>query len=307
MFAELATQLVLATGVIAAFLIGPGMAIGFLVLRRARLKAARRSPIGINLLRGAGHTLREQLEEEADNVIWDVMVLAVVPVLTLAMYLAQAHHLGWEQMLHLAPIYVVLAGGCVAYFVYKLMKRSERLSNLRSGYDAEVAVGQELDLLMRRGAIVFHDFPADGFNIDHVVVTPTCVYAVETKGYTKLNKLKGRGGATAEFDGATLRFPTWTTDEPVLQAERQAKWLADWIKKSSGHAVQVRPVLALPGWFVKEKGIGTVKVFSGKQLSGLLDSPSPQFDPRTQSITHQLDQRCRTVIPTYKRDGSEKP
>jgi hypothetical protein len=188
-----------------------------------------------------------------------------------------------------------------------LLKRSERLSNLRSGYDAEVAVGQELDLLMRRGAVVFHDVPAEGFNIDHVVVTPTCVYAVETKGYTKLNKLKGREGATVEFDGATLRFPTWTTDEPIQQAERQGKWLADWIKKASGHSVPVRPVLALPGWFVKEKGIGTVKVFSGKQLSGLLDGPSPQVDPRTQSITHQLDQRCRTVIPTYKRDGSEKP
>ena len=306
MIGELANQLALAAGVLAAFAIGPGLAITFLLLRRARVKAARRSPIGINLLRGPGHTLREQLEEESSNIIWDLLVLAVAPLMMLALYLAQAHSRGWDQMRHLAPVYVMLAGATVAYVVYRLVKRSERLGNLRSGYDAEVAVGQELDLLMRRGAVVFHDFPAEGFNIDHVVITPTCVYAIETKGYTKLNKLKGRDGATVEFNGLTLRFPTWTTDEPILQAERQARWLADWIKKATGHPVRVQPVVALPGWFVKEKGMGAVKVISGRQLSGLLDTPEPQLDPRTQTITYQVEQRCRTVVPTYRRDGTEK-
>jgi uncharacterized protein (DUF486 family) len=303
---DLANQLALVAGILLAFAIGPGLAITFLILRRSRIKAARRSPIGIKLLRGPGHTLREQLEEESDNVIWDVMILSVMPLVILSLFLAQAHYRTLDHMLRLAPIYVVLVGAMVAYFVYRLTKRGERLGNLKSGYDAEVAVGQELDLLVRRGALVFHDFPADGFNIDHVVVTPKCVYAVETKGYTKLNKLKGREGVTVEFDGMRLRFPTWTTDEPVLQAERQANWLGDWIKKSTGHFIPVKPVVALPGWFVKEKGIGAVKVFSGKQLSGLLEVPSPQLDPRTQSLVHQLDQRCRTVVPTYKRDGTEK-
>ena len=36
--------------------------------------------------------------------------------------------------------------------------------------DAEVAIGQELDQLMRDGAAVFHDMPAERFNIDHVVI-----------------------------------------------------------------------------------------------------------------------------------------
>jgi hypothetical protein len=48
-----------------------------------------------------------------------------------------------------------------------MVRRGEELDNLRTGYDAELAVGQELDRLMRQGTIVFHDFPADGFNLDH--------------------------------------------------------------------------------------------------------------------------------------------
>jgi hypothetical protein len=42
------------------------------------------------------------------------------------------------------------------------------------------------------------------------------VYVVETKGYTKLNSLPGREGATVEYDGMKLKFPTWTPDEPIL-------------------------------------------------------------------------------------------
>jgi hypothetical protein len=306
MIDELAKQLGLVLGVLGALFVGPGLAIAFLLIRRARTKARRRSPIGIKLLRGPGHTLREQLDNETGEVIWDLLILSALPLLILALYLAQAHLRGWEVMKGVAAIYVTLVLAFVAWLVFRLAKRGERLSNLRAGYDAEVAIGQELDTLMRRGATVFHDFPADGFNIDHVVITPTSVYAVETKGYTKLNALKGREGATVEYDGMRLKFPMWTTEEPILQAERNAKWLGEWIRKAAGHSAPVHPVVALPGWFVKERGVGAVKVYSGRQLSTLLDGPLPELDARTQSITFQVEQRCRTVVPTYKRDGTEK-
>lgn len=39
-----------------------------------------------SLLRGPGHTLREQLEEESSNIIWDVLVLAVAPLMMLACF-----------------------------------------------------------------------------------------------------------------------------------------------------------------------------------------------------------------------------
>jgi hypothetical protein len=67
----------------------------------------------------------------------------------------------------------------------KLIKRIEQIRTLRLGYECELAVGQELDLLMMNGWQVFHDLPADGFNIDHVVVGSGGVFAVETKGRSK--------------------------------------------------------------------------------------------------------------------------
>ncbi len=306
MVEQFASQLPLVLGVLAAFFTGPGLAVTFMLVRRSRLKARRRSPIGIKLLRGPGHTLREQLDDETSEVIWDLLLLSAIPPTMLALYLAQALVRGTPMPPGIATTYAAIVGAFVVWMLVRLLRRGERMSNLRAGYDAEHAVGQELDSLSRRGALVFHDFPCDGWNIDHVVITSGCVYCIETKGYTKLNALKGREGATVEFDGMKLKFPTWTTDEPIAQVERNAKWLGDWIKKSTGHPVPVRPVVALPGWFVKEQGIGAVKVISGRQLSTLLDGPLPLLDPRTQSVFYQVEQRCRTVVPRYSRDGTEK-
>lgn len=303
---ELGQQFAIVVGVLAACLVGPVLAMGFLVRRKRRARARRRSPIGIDLLRSPGHTLRGQLEEAMGDVSADVAVLMVAPLLLLALFLAQGHLLGLQGVMHLAPIHVVLALGVVAVMVRKLLKAGERIDNLKAGYDAELAVGQELDQLMRQGAAVFHDIPADNFNIDHVVIAREGVFAVETKGFTKPRQGKGKADATVVFDGKSLRFPMWTTKHPLEQAERQAAWLAKWLASAIGSPVLVLPVLALPGWFVDRTGRGDVRVFNGKELAGLLRcrGTQPLSEQEVQRIAHQIEQRCRTVAPRYSE--SEK-
>ena len=114
---ELGQQLAIVVGVLAACFVRPALAIGFLVRRKRRARARRRSPIGIDLLRSPGHTLREQLDEATNEVTADVVVLLVIPLLLLAVFLAQGHLRGLQGMMHLAPIYVVLALGFVAVMV----------------------------------------------------------------------------------------------------------------------------------------------------------------------------------------------
>jgi hypothetical protein len=211
-------------------------------------------------------------------------------------------------MVHLAPVYVVAVALFIAWISRKLVKAGERLDYLRAGFDAELAVGQELDQLMRTGAAVFHDFPAENFNIDHIVISTKGVFAVETKGYTKPGDRRGKEGATVTFNGTDLQFPMWKTKEPLEQAERQAQWLSKWATSATGDPVTVTPVLALPGWFVNQTGRSSVRVYSGRALSGLLGAGagellSPQL---VQRITHQVEQRCRTVVPTYRRGQVRK-
>ena len=305
---EIAIQLALVAGILATLLVGPGIAVGFLLIRRKRRRAQRRSPIGIDLLRPAGHTVREQLEEASTDLIWDILVLSAIPLLLLATYLAQVQVQSLSRASHVAWIYFAAAIAFIAWMIRKLVKAGERLDHLRAGFDAELAVGQELDQLMRTGAAVYHDFPAEGFNIDHIVISSQGVFAVETKGYTKPADMSGKEAAKVTFDGKVLKFPTWTTSEPIEQADRQAQWFSKWASSATGEKVLAWPVVALPGWFVERTGRSIVRVYSGRALGSLLNSGSGlSIAPRAlQRIAHQVELRCRTVVPTYRRDAEPK-
>jgi hypothetical protein len=305
---EIATQLALVAGILATLFVGPGIAIAFLLNRKKRRRAQRRSPIGIDLLRPAGHTIREQLEEASTDLIWDILVLSVIPLLLLATYLAQVQVQSLGRASHVGWIYLAAAIACIAWMIRKLVKAGERLDHLRAGFDAELAVGQELDQLMRTGAAVYHDFPADGFNIDHIVISSHGVFAVETKGYTKPGDMSGKEAARVTFDGKALKFPTWTTSEPIEQADRQAQWLSKWASSATGEKVLAWPVVALPGWFVERTGRSIVRVYSGRALGSLLNSGSGlSIAPQAlQRIAHQVELRCRTVVPTYRRDAEPR-
>ncbi|TVS21190.1 MAG: NERD domain-containing protein, partial [Planctomycetaceae bacterium] len=100
----------------------------------------------------------------------------------------------------------------------------KRRRNMQLGYDCELAVAQELNALARKGYYVFHDVPADGFNIDHVTVGPTGVVAIETKGRPKPLGKDGRANAKMRFEQGRLQFPGWSERKPLDQATRQAKW-----------------------------------------------------------------------------------
>ena len=298
---DLGRQAALVVGVLFFMFVGPAIALHFLTRRKRKARALKRAPVTRELLRGAGQTLREELDEASEEVIWDLLLLQVLPLAFLSTFLAQTLVLGFANMLPLAAIYAVGLTGFITYFVRKLLRASAHRDNLRAGFDAELAAGQELDQLMRRGAHVFHDFPAEAFNIDHVVVSLVGVFAIETKGVTKIQDGDARKNATVHYDGTSLRFPTWTTREPLEQAERQATWLARWLSSAVGEPVQVTPILALPGWFVEDATAGRKKVFSGRQLGSLLSASAGASLP-SQDVTrvaHQIEQRCRTVAPRY--------
>ena len=248
-----------------------------------------------------GHRLRAELDEAQDDIVSDAMILTFMPVFVAAIYLTQGHIEGLQKMQHLMPFYILATVAFIAWMIRKLWKASERLDILKTGYDAELAVGQELDQLMRLGARVFHDFPAENFNIDHIVIAKEGVFAVETKGYTKRGDLRGREGARVVYDGAALRFPHMTRTEPLEQAKRQAEWLAKWLGSAVGQPVRVMPVLALPGWFVERTGKGPIRVFSGRALSALLRTGDAWAVSESElaRIAHQIEQRCRDVSPRY--------
>lgn len=292
--------------IVSVFLVTLSISAGLLKWRRSSQRRTRRSPLTADLLRPPGQRIREQLEGVRDDIDLYITMLIFVPTLILAIHVSQSYFDGIaETPLRIGFSVVAVVCG-IAYCLIKLLRLQEQQDKLRIGYDAELAVGQELDQLMRQGAAVFHDFPAEKFNIDHIVISPVGVFAVETKGRAKPILEKGKT-PQVEYDGKALKFPSWTETESIAQAERQAKWLRRWLQKAIAEPVSVRPVLAIPGWYVNRTARGGVNVYSGKELSTLVkkggfDSIS---EDKMQRIVHQVEQRCRNVAPTFNRAPKE--
>ena len=304
MTGDFATQLGISLAVTATILMGPGIAVFFLKRRKRLARARRKSPLGFDLLRSPGHSLGERMDVLREDLDENLMRLVAIPPLTAGMYFAQQNMMGPERIGGgIAFIYASLVVAVIVYCVRKLLSTANELDKLKAGYDGEVAVGQQLDQLMRQGARVFHDFPADKFNIDHIVIASQGVFAVETKGFTKLREGDATANARVVFDGKCLSFPHGKTQEPVDQAERQARWLGDWLEKATGECVSVQPVLSLPGWYVDRQGRGKVWVFSGAALKSLLSLSRAELLPESAllRISHQIEGRCRTVGPMFEK------
>jgi hypothetical protein len=273
--------------------------------RKRTAGSRRRSPLTRDLLRSPGESLRGEIED----INWDIAsFLALVPIPALGLYAAyatSAAFLSTFPPLWLTGMYVLLALGVTAWMLRRVWLWLGKRRELVLGYEAELAVGQELHQLAHKGFHVFHDIPAKGFNVDHVVVGPEGVFAIETKGRAKATTEEGR---TAEwevnYDGEYLDFQKWRTKAPLEQATRQAKWLAEWLSSAVGERVTVIPVVVLPGWYVRRTGKPPIAVIGGGEIHHYFPKIEPRYRLSDQLITrivHQLDQRCRDVEPqAYK-------
>jgi hypothetical protein len=300
--AEASTGMLLIVAVVA--LLGPFIAGVRLMLRKRQVQRARRSPLSSDLLRPPAHFLRTQADAVRDAIDEALILLIACPLIFYSVYLTQLHILKVRGSVAGLAIVLVAVLASIAWWSRSLLKLATKYDSLRIAIDAETAVGQQLDRLMRDGAFVFHDIPADGFNIDHVVVARSGVFAVETKGRAKPIREKGKEDATVRLDGAVLRFSNGADSKSIAQAEWQAKWLRSWLTSAVGSPVNVHPVLAIPGWFIEPTGSSPVFVFNAKVPKMMLGWKHEALtDELMERIHHQLDQRCRTVKPTYARQA----
>ncbi len=255
---------------------------------------SKKSPLNIELLRSAGQTLQGQIEDLTSDILIKALFIPLVPITIYSVYATQV--VVSEKNIGNIVLYVYLLGAAGFIFslskdVYKMIKKRNLL---RLGYECEVAVGQELSQLIGLGYRVFHDFPADKFNIDHIAVGPQGVFAIETKGRAKTRKQENDSWKL-QFDGKKLMFPGWSEDKPVIQAKKQASWLSKWLENSTGEKYKAIPVLAIPGWWIDIVGPSDIRMFNGKNPAFLTKGQVVLDDKQIKSISFHIDKQCRDV------------
>lgn len=273
-------------------LLAPMFLLGWLLHRRKRrFRAEALDPFVEMPLRPPGESTRQQLE--ALEAKYEDLILEIGLVIVGGALLSVASPANLKLMMSVTAF--VLVAGLVLYRGRGMFALVQKIWDYRLGFTGERAVGEALNQLLADGFHVFHDLPFEGFNIDHVVVGSTGVYAVETKTRRKPAHLKGAAKATVVFDGRALHYPWGPDTHGLEQAARNASTLSKWLTKSTGELTPVQAILALPGWWVMRKTTGDVNVLNPKEIRHSFPTrPSSTLPPdRIQRIVHQLTERCR--------------
>jgi len=270
------------------------------VWRRRAARAVARNPLAHALLRSPGESLRARMAAATlDAAEYAALALFALP---LAAALLAAQWAG-EGRLPERDALVALAGtGALlqAWLAWRLWRALGRARALALGYEAEVAAGQELERLAPLGYRVFHDMPVAerGFSVDHVVVGPAGVFAVETEGRAARRARADGSEWEVAYDGESLSFPGWRETRPLELAVSRADWVRSWLSSSVGEAVPVQPLLVLPGWSVKRTAVSGIPVLAARRIEHFfrkLALEPKMSEAMIERLVAQLDLRCRNT------------
>lgn len=276
---------------------------GVFIWRSRQRKDRRPFPDQLKLLRGPGESQRRVLAAEAEKEIAYFFAAFVLPLLVAYLLLLITTRLSgtWQFVSLIASVLGLLASLYVGARL--LVSHFIASGNRYLGYFGERVVAESLEPLKAQGCRVFHDVPAgDGkhpFNLDHVVIGPSGVFAIETKTRRKGRARHGFAAHEIIYDGQVLAYPWGEDRHGLAQAQRQAQWLEAFLQKLLGRAITVHPILTFPGWMIMRRSTGVVNVLNPKEIPSAI-LPRASSAPLLSAadidlIARQLDARCRDV------------
>ncbi|BBI48103.1 hypothetical protein HORIV_05240 [Vreelandella olivaria] len=152
----------------------PMAAMASIVLALRSLHDARvHSPFNAPL-HEPGQALRQRLDKAFSSLFLNGALGPIISLAPLVYGMGRMLFVERQDWVEWA-LYGLLSTLLVLAFSLLLVRDYQRIRRLKLGLACELAVGQELERLVRPDAhpyYVFHDVPTDSFTIDHVVVTP---------------------------------------------------------------------------------------------------------------------------------------
>ena len=168
------------------------------------------SPLKAKPLRNPGDSVDEEIRRWTDDRAIEPLWFAGGFFLIAAME--------WFGYLTHSPrrplLFTAVALIAIGFAAWRVRVILGKVKQLKLGRDGERCVGQFLERLRDGGGQVLHDIPGEGFNLDHVVISPHGLYVVETKTVSKPSPK-----ATITVEGDSLRSsrgPVWVLEPKML-------------------------------------------------------------------------------------------
>jgi hypothetical protein len=225
-----------------------------------------RPPVSGPLRRLPGESVRKELDRILEDEVGGYVFFAVVTWLLVF----------WEFVrkwlaagLHLAVL--IFFASCIsAYCIFRVWRLRRDVRNLKQAEKAERQVSDLLRRLRRHDYIAFDDLLDEtaGWksNVDHVVVGPGGIFALESKAYSVF----GNGRAEIGADGLLRLSKRAALGNPLDAVRSASRKVARRIHSDLRQEFTVEAVLVLPGWDIampkSESGVivvndGTIEEF----------------------------------------------
>ena len=212
-------------------------------------KKQKRSPLERKPLRNPGQSLQQYIQHVHN--LQEMPLAAMI-----AMAVAIAIDEWWRHFAARPPQPIgatLIAAVVVACCVYQLSVLRKRLTSLQLGLDGEKTIGQLLEANRRNDWHVFHDIPCNRGNIDHVLIAPQGVFAIETKTRSK----PAEGEPIVTYNGESVKFKDSKPDrKPIIQARAVRDWLREFLHNYTATDYPVRGVVIPLGWYVQSSKDG---------------------------------------------------
>lgn len=200
----------------------------------------------------------------------------------------------WQLYVVLATL--LAAGGFALYCLLRTVIQWREVRFLR---DANIAVGHSLQRIAVGHGRVFHEVVTSAGVVDHVLVGPGGIYAINVVAHRALRRESVR---LAEGE---LRFVPDGASIPVADIASKTTRLQQDFRDLLRNSVRVRSVIAVPGWDADDQpgdGHLVVNERTLPMLRGWKDEADYLMDEDVQTLQQHLTTTCkRSPIARRKR------
>jgi len=251
-------------------------------------KKKYRFPVERPLRRLPGQSIREERERLFDDKVAGYLIAFLVMWL-----FAGWQWLYWWTGSKPSPRFATVVASIVTiYCAYRIWRLWPEFRNLNLGEKGERRVSEVLRTLRNKDYVTFDDLLLGGVNVDHVVVGPGGVFAVETKTYSVFGN--GIVGIAPNSELHLSGKPA--LKDPLKQAGASAAMVSAELKRWMHRDMWVNPVVVLPGWRIDPPRIETGVVILNEETIAEFFKTRPEKlnSSEIRDVCSHLDRSARS-------------